>query len=398
MYNSNMLIERKLYKEIKKYIDSKEAIIVTGMRRTGKTSLLEFIYENITSNNKVFLDLENPLNQKYFEEINYEKIKTSLEFLGMDFNKKAYLFLDEIQFVKKLPQVIKYLIDHYGIKCFLTGSASFYLKNLFTESLAGRKYLFELYPLDFEEFLLFKNAKIKPPENAGEITEAVFCAIDPLYDEYVHFGGFPEVALKANNEEKKKSIEDIFTSYFQLEVLQLGDFRKNDIIRDLMLLLMERTGAKLDINKISSELGISRITLNEYISFLEGTYFIKLARPFSKSADTEIKKTPKVYICDSGLVNQLSRVSEGSLFENNVFQNLKMRGSVNYYQRKSGLEIDFVLNKEIGIEVKINPTEKDIRHLEKLSKEIGLKSFKIVSKKYPRALIDKKNIDFGFLV
>jgi len=394
----NMLIERKIYKEIKKYIDSKEAIIVTGMRRTGKTSLLELIYENIASNNKVFLDLENPLNQKYFEEINYEKVKTSLEFLGLDFNKKAYLFLDEIQFVKKLPQAIKYLIDHYGIKCFLTGSASFYLKNLFTESLAGRKYLFELYPLDFEEFLIFKNAKIKLPKNAEGITEAIFYAIDPLYDEYVRFGGFPGVVLKANNEEKKKSIEDIFTSYFQLEVLQLGDFKKNGIIRDLMLLLMERTGSKLDANKISSELGISRITLNEYISFLEGTYFIKLVRPFSKSADTEIKKMPKVYICDSGLVNQFSRISEGSLFENNVLQNLKLRGAVNYYQRKSGLEIDFVLNKEMGIEVKINPTEKDYGQLEKLSREIGLKSFKIVSKKYPRGLIDKKNIDFGFFV
>jgi len=134
-----MLIERSLFKEIKPYFDSSQAIIITGMRRTGKTSLLQFIYQRIDSSNKLFLDLENPLNQKYFEESDYEKIKSELEILGLNFTKKPYLFLDEIQLVKNLPSVVKYLIDHYKVKCFLTGSASFYLKNLFSESLAGRR-------------------------------------------------------------------------------------------------------------------------------------------------------------------------------------------------------------------------------------------------------------------
>ena len=67
-----MLIERLLYKQIKPHFNSPEAIIITGMRRTGKTSLLQFIYERIDSSNKLFLDLENPLNQRYFEESNYE--------------------------------------------------------------------------------------------------------------------------------------------------------------------------------------------------------------------------------------------------------------------------------------------------------------------------------------
>lgn len=125
------------------------------MRRTGKISLLRFIYGKISSENKLFLDLKNPLNQQYFDEPNYEKIKSNLEILELKFNKKPYLFLDEIQLIKNLPFVIKYLIDHYKIKCFLTGSASFYLKNLFSESLSGRKYLFELFPLTFKEFLFF---------------------------------------------------------------------------------------------------------------------------------------------------------------------------------------------------------------------------------------------------
>ncbi len=117
---------------------------LTGMRRTGKTTLLNHIFGSIESQNKIFLDLENPINRKYFEEENYERIKKSFEFMGIDFETRAYIFLDEIQFVKNLPSIAKYLIDHYRVKFILTGSASFYMKNLFTESLAGRKYIFEL--------------------------------------------------------------------------------------------------------------------------------------------------------------------------------------------------------------------------------------------------------------
>ena len=80
------------------------------------------------------------------------------------------------------------------------------------------------------------------------------------------FGGFPEVVLKKNASKKKKSLEDIFTSYFQLEILKLGDFRRNKIIRDLILLLMQRVGTKLDIIKLSKELSVSRPTLYQYLS------------------------------------------------------------------------------------------------------------------------------------
>jgi len=75
----------------------------------GKTTLLNFIYDKINSKNKFYLDLENPLNQKYFEEDDFEKIKFSLETLGLDFNKKPFVFLDEIQLIKNIPQVVKYI-------------------------------------------------------------------------------------------------------------------------------------------------------------------------------------------------------------------------------------------------------------------------------------------------
>ena len=385
---------RKIFDEIERYLDSPEAIVLTGMRRTGKTTLLQFIYENINSKNKIFLDLENPLNRRYFEVDNYEQIKVSFEVIGIDFTQKAFIFLDEIQFVKILPSIVKYFADHYQVKFFLTGSASFYMKNLFTESLAGRKFIFELFPLSFKEFLTFKEVSLKIPNSSGDITRAIFDTLSPLYEEYMLFGGFPGVVLKSGAEEKRKALEDIFTSFFQLEVLQLGDFRKNEVLRNLMLLLMQRTGSKLDIQKISRELGVSRQTLNEYIAFLENTYFIKTIRPFSMGRSAEIRKTPRVYICDTGLANHFARLDTGALFENSVFQNLRLRGELSYYQKKTGVEIDFILNKEKAYEVKTHPYQSDLKKLSGLAQELNVREFKIVSKNFS----DMENILYGFMI
>jgi predicted AAA+ superfamily ATPase len=385
---------RLLYDEIEKYLTQPEAIIITGMRRTGKTTLLRYIYDRIGSDNKVFLDLENPLNRKYFEEENYESIRSSLNVLGVNVAKQAFVFVDEIQFVRNLPSVVKYFIDHYKVKFFLTGSASYYLKNLFAESLAGRKYIFELFPLSFGEFLAFKEININIAGDGTDVSKTVCDLIAPHYEEYITFGGFPGVVLKEGSEEKNKSLDDIFSSFFQLEVLQLGDFRRNNIVRDLMLLLAQRSGSKLDILKLSSELGVSRHTLSNYISFLEGTYFIQTIKPFSRGRDTEIRKMPKIYLCDTGLANRLARLDEGTLFENCVFNNLRLRGEVAYYQKKSGVEIDFVVGKKVGYEVKVLPRTTDIVKLQGLCNEVGLNDCTIISKRYSKL----ENIMYGFMI
>ncbi len=377
-----MIKPRLIFDQIKRYLESPEAIVITGMRRTGKTALLNLIYHQIDSENKLFLDLENPLNRRYFEENNYERIKISFEALGINFTHRPFIFLDEIQLVKNLPSVVKYFIDHYQVKFFMSGSASFYLKHLFTESLAGRKYIFELFPLSFREFLIFKESPLKIPEDRTKITKPIFDLISPLYEEYITFGGFPGVVLKNSHEEKKKALEEVFSSFFQMEVVTLSNFRRNEIVRDLMLLLIERIGSKIDIQKLSKELKVSRPTLNEYISFLEATYFITTIRPFGKGKDFEIKKMPKVYLCDSGLANCLAPLDTGRLFENSIFQNLRSRGELNYYQRKSGGEIDFILNKKDAYEVKVTPHEPDIKKIRKITRELNLDEFKIVSKNY----------------
>lgn len=389
-----MVIKRDVYKEIEPYLDSPEAIVITGMRRTGKTTLLRFIYEKIVSNNKLFIDLENTLNRRYFEEEDYERIRLNFEILGLNFKKKTYLFLDEIQFVKNVPSIVKYLEDHYQVKFFLTGSSSFYLKNLFSESLVGRKYIFELFPLNFKEFLFLKGDKINIPSSAAEISKPIFQTLDRLYDEFMKFGGFPGVVTKEDFREKKKALNDIFSSYFQLEIVQFGDFRKTSIVRDLMLLLMQRAGSRIDIQKLASELEVSRPSIYEYLAFLEGTYFIHLIKPYSKSKDVEIRGSEKVYICDSGLLNNTVQVSEGALFENNIFQLLRPRGKLNYYQKGKSKEVDFILNGKEAYEVKVRASARDLASLEKTSKELGIEKFQLVSKSYTNL----KNALYGFNV
>jgi uncharacterized protein len=377
-----MNIERDIASSIRAVLDSPEAIVVTGLRRTGKTTLLRMLMNEVPTENKLFIDMENPANRKLFDESNYDRVADNLRFLGLDMKSKAYLFLDEVQFLRSVPSVVKYLMDHYRLKCILTGSAVFYLKNQFSESLAGRKYSFDLHPLSFREFLRFKGSPVKLDALPETVTEAMHESISRWYDEYMLYGGFPGVVLKESIREKEMMLDDIFTSYYQMEVMQLGDFRRTNVIRDLILLLLERSGSRLDVQKLAKELGAVRETVNNYLSFLEGTYFISLIRPFSTNRDTEIRSQQKVYVCDTGLMNRFARVASGSLFENAAFLALRQRGAVSYYMKKSGVEIDFILNGATAFEIKQKAETKDLSRLKKRAADINITESFIVSRRF----------------
>ncbi len=376
-----VIIKRKLFEEIEKYVESKQTIVVTGMRRVGKTTLLNYFYERITSDNKIFLDLEDPLNQAIFAKKSYNEIKTALQIQGIDFSKKAYLFLDEIQLAKNIPSVVKYFYDHYSIKFFLTGSASFYLKNLFSESLAGRKYLFELYPLDFEEFIWFRGLNYKLPTLEEEVSETTYLIFAPLVEEYLKWGAMPEVVLLENPNEKQIALRDIFSSYFQKEVQLLSDFRKNEIMRNLIFLLAKRVGQKLDIQRISQELGVVRHTIYEYLEFLAGTYFIFLLPALGK-VDVAQRKQKKAYFIDCGFFCFLEPLSSGSIFENAVYLQLRNLGEIFYFQNNKG-EIDFVVNSssegKLAFEVKEHATISDIKKVKRLCAKISIPKSFVVS-------------------
>ncbi|MFH1565929.1 MAG: ATP-binding protein [bacterium] len=375
-------LDRKIEKIIQRYADQKEALVLTGFRRVGKTFVMQHIYEQLTTANKIYLDLESPVNQKILENENYDNIALQLSSLGLDFSKKTYIFLDEIQKSPNVPSVVKYLYDHYDIKFYLTGSSSFYLKNYFNESMAGRKFVFEMFPLDFEEFLLFKGEKME--------SDAGYARLSGLYKEYLNYGGFPSVVLEPSPEKKILKLDDILGSYFELDVAGLSDFKDNKNLKNLMFLLVGRVGSKADVTKLSQSLGVTRPTVYDYLTFFEQTYLIHLLKPFSGSRDVQVKSLSKIYFNDSGLLNRIGQVSLGQLFENKVFNQLYTKGKyelvgkfdqelVKYYQLKNGAEIDFIYNGRIGYEVKTTGTDNDIKRLARTAKNLSLETYRVVS-------------------
>lgn len=388
MYISNIYImyyPRQIEPKIRENLENDEAIIITGMRRVGKTSLLKKIFDDLPKN-KIWFDFENPLDIKYFEDIDYNDIYTNIVNKGdLDKNKRIYVFIDEVQHYPEISKIVKYLIDHYKIKFILTGSASYYLKNLFPESLSGRKIIFELYPLNFEEFLIFKEEniekyrKIKNKKIIGRLDYEIY---DKYYEEFIEWGGFPAVVLSDGINIKERMLKDIFSSYYQNEIIGLSDYRKNEKIRDLILLLASRVGSQLDILKLSQELGINRTTVYSYLSFLQATYFIHLLSPFSKSIDREVSGSQKVYFCDNGILKTITALNIGQLLENAVYNQLKIRGNLNYFRRPSGAEIDFVLDKKVAYEVKATATASYVSDLKRSMETAKLKEGCMVSKNF----------------
>ncbi|UCH97688.1 MAG: ATP-binding protein [Candidatus Aminicenantes bacterium] len=382
-----MRYPRLLLKKIDKQITTREIIVVTGMRRVGKTTLLRMIYDKIKSKNKVLLDVENIIEQKIFEEMDYNNIWQNLKPYGITHRERAYIFLDEIQAKPGIVLAVKYLYDHYDVKFFITGSSSFYMKNLFPESLAGRKIVFELFPLNFEEFLVFKE---NPKEFQYDFPAKNRCKnligyekYKKYFEDYLAFGGFPQVVLAQEEEQKKLYLKDIITSYFEMDVKRMADFHQITAFRDLMLLLAQRTGSKLEITGLASEIGVSRSTVYSYLSFLEKTYFIFLISPFGRSVSKEVRGTKKIYFCDNGILNQLGKLDEGRLLENAVFHNVRTYGKVNYYQRRSGVEMDFVLpEKNLALEVKRKGNLRDYHKLSNLADSLGITDYYVVSQSF----------------
>jgi predicted AAA+ superfamily ATPase len=376
-----MYLQRKIFSSLEDHIEKKQVTVITGMRRTGKTTLVKELLSRIKSENKLFIDLERMDNRVLFTEKNYDNIINSLGQRGLNFNQKVFLALDEIQLVPEIVSVIKYLYDKYTIKFILTGSSSFYLKNLFSESLSGRKKIFELYTLNFSELLTFNDVSFK--ENVfyeKNFNPAEYERLKFYYEQYIIFGGFPEVVLSKKAEDKKDLLNDIISSYINVDIKTISVLHNSQNIFNLVKMLAGRTGTRLDYTKLSSLTGISRPTLYNYLYLLEQSFLITLVPVIAKNPDKEIVKAKKIFFNDNGILNVLSDISSGAKFENSVFNQLRHLGEINYYALKSGKEIDFILNKGFAFEVKETPSENDVKYLKNLSRQIKISKSRVIGR------------------
>lgn len=380
-----MIYPRDIFPRLEEELATKENTVITGMRRVGKTTILQYLFSLVTTNNKLILDLENPLYRKVFEEENFDAIWNNLAAFGIKNDEKAFIFLDEVQNLPQISQVVKYLSDHWDIKFVLTGSSSYYLKNLFPQSLAGRKLVFEVFPLTFSELLVFKGVKQSKTasfsQKAAAKNRITYERLIPYYQEFMEFGGFPQVVLESNPQRKKTLLLEVFTSYFERDAKSLADFKDTSKLRDLILLLIPRIGSRLEIAKLADSLSVSRATVYSYLAFLEHTYFITLLSKFSASFDRQAAGSKKLFLCDAGLANVLGKISEGQLLEQSVFQILRPHHTLNFFH-KNGSEIDFIVDGKFALEVKSSASKRDIVHLKARAQSLKLPEYYILSREY----------------
>lgn len=377
-----MVYPRKIYPELLKHAKTPLVTVLTGMRRTGKTTLIQQLLFDLPNKNSLYLDLERPDNRELFEQKNYEAIRESFVARGLLANKPMIIALDEMQLAPGSPSAIKYLLDHHKIKFIVTGSSSYYLKNLFSESLSGRKKLFELHPLDFGEFLTFKGIKFSQTGwEKGEFKVLEYNRLSSYYEEYVRFGGFPQVALVKSKAEKRDILLDIMSSYVNIDIRSLADFSDERNLYALAKLLAGRIGSRVEYTTLSQLSGLSRPTVTNYLNFFEKTYLINMVPVHTKNVGREIVKSRKLYFCDTGLANILSELSSGAQFENTLFNQLARIGPIQYYALKTGQEIDFILDKNLAIEAKETPVMEDLKHLARLSFRAGVSKFRLVGRR-----------------
>lgn len=380
--------DRLIYPELRKHLSKRHITVITGLRRTGKTTLIKKLLEDFPNENKAYFDLERMDNRELFAEKNYENIITALSSRNLDFRKKILLAIDEVQLSPGIVSVIKYLYDNYPIKFIVTGSSTYYIKNLFSESLAGRKKVFELYTLSFREFLKFKEITFTHSKSLGrQFIPAEYERLKSYYEEFIRYGGFPEAVLSKNVRDKKDIAADILNSYLNIDIKNISDIRDQKNLHNLLKMLSRRAGTRLDYSKLASLTGISRPSVYNFLDLLENTFVISRVTVLSKNPDREIVKAPKIFINDNGLLNQLAEVSSGVQFENAVFNQMKFYGKVQYYSLKTGKEIDFILNGKTAVEVKETATAQDFTQIKNLSKNLNIHKNIVVSR-YPSPTFD----------
>ena len=279
------------------------------------------------------------------------------------------------------------------MKFIVTGSSNFYLKNLFPESLSGRKFLYNLASLSFREYLYFHDKLSLAEGRLNNLAEAIagqniydHKKFEPDYDDYLLFGGFPEVAVTPDAETKKLVLKNIFASFFEKDLKILSDYKDIRELRDLILLLAPRVGSMLDVSRLSSELGIDRPKVYGYLEFLQGMFFIRLLPKYSKSVDRSVAGGRKVYFLDNGILNVVGRVNDAQLLENSVINQLSPYGQVSFYHKRNTAEIDAIVEKNFALEIKSKGTEADLKKLKSLAEKLKIKKRYIVSKIF----VDKK--------
>lgn len=405
--------DRKLLQKIKPWLDKPDIVVILGARQVGKTTLLDLLKKEIKkkwgdSKNILTFNLEDTdqlsalnRNPKYFNEY--------CTFSGADPEKESIVLIDEIQYLDDPSHFLKYIADFEpSIKLIITGSTSISIKK-FKDSVTGRKKLFTLFPLDFQEYLLFKgknrqlfavdklkfkNFDLNKIDVDPERIEPIKREIGLLFEEYILYGGYPKVVLAKAKMEKLEELKELYDAYELKDVNILFNIENITAFRNLFKVLAGSIGCLLNVNELSGTIGIGRDTVGRYLSVLENSFIISTLQPYHSNIRKELTKMPKLFFHDTGLRNfALRNFSElhfrpdkGSLFENAIFcelfRNLGVIDQLYFWRTISKSEVDFVLTGErkMAFEVKSSLASNIKVHK-------GLKAFKKIYSDFEQIIV-----------
>ncbi len=358
-----MYVERELERKIKRMLDVPEIIAIFGARQVGKTTLMGRVYESI-DDSKIFLDFEDPEIVGLFDE----DIKT---FAKLYVENHNFIFFDEFQYSRSGGKNLKYLYDTYKKKFFISGSSCLELTVKLPSYLVGRIFILELFPFSLTEFFSFRAKKefeiaVEKARRLEQIPTAIHESLLRLLDEFMVFGGYPRAVVATNAAERGEILKNLLITYLSRDVRGFFRIATDYPFNKLMKAIALQIGNLINYSELASLSGISLREVKNYLSILEETYIIKLAKPFFMNRRTEIVKNPKVYFIDNGLRNAIvrdfrdvsTRVDSGSLLENLVGDELVKQGyELKFWRSKGGAEVDFVVEEQgrlIPVEVKFS--------------------------------------------
>lgn len=383
---------RPKYCDLINSVDINEITVITGIRRSGKSTLMYQIIQNllkkgINPKQILFVNLED----KKLDKDDFDDIYTSYR-EAMNPDKKAFIFFDEIHRKKDWESWIRKKYDlKTNNKFIISGSSSYLLKKEYSTLLTGRNISFEVFPLSFEEFLSFKDTIInKENLSKGVILEKTKILILKNLSEYLSLGGFPEILLKPE-QYKMKVLEQYFDDILYKDIVDRYNLNSQKA-KDLALFFSTNFTGLFSLRNVRNALKLSYDTIKDYLSYFKEAFLFFTIDHFSYSFKEQKTLASKIYCIDNGIRNAVSFIhskDEGKLAENTVFIELKRRNKEPYYWKNKG-EVDFIIKKKDQTITAINVTYTD----EINEREIkSLIEFKEKFKKTNQLIILTKNTE-----
>jgi len=375
------LQERSLYDTLLNNQQTNHIQILTGIRRSGKSSffrmLINELMEQIKPKSILQLNMDDPLYYEIWENpaIFYNLIELAEKLTG---EKVKYLFIDEAQTVKGWETFVKSAYDsEVFTKIFVTGSNSSFLQNEYSTLLSGRYLENRVYPYSFREILLHND--IRSYLDLVSQTPKVL----RLLDDCLEWGCFPEIRALKNSDIKSNLLKSYFDSIIMKDCVSRYSIADVAMFKKLLLYSVSNAGAVYSYKSLGTAVGSNENTAKKYITILDDSYIVQDVSNFAFSLKENVRNSHKIYVADTGLMNAGSYRfwdNKAKLFENFVFNELQKQKSEEITFVNNNGECDFVVKNGFDYQAfqvcyQLTPTnqKRECAGFDKISEQPDLK-------------------------